>query len=147
MVEPGMQAQDVIDKLTNQHNQILQLVSEFTSILDQVQTMSYAVKARGFLDNLGSQLDIHLKVEDKILYPILKKSPHQEIQKTAKDFSDEMGRIAVDFTLYLDKWTTSISIAADSKDFIAETKALIQLLAHRIDREDNELFPMLTSTF
>ena len=141
-----MQAKDVIEKLKSQHKELLQVVNEFSTILDDVGSMDKAVKARAFLYKLGSLLDIHLKVEDKLLYPILIKSPNPKVQNTALAFANEMGDIAKNLGLYLEKWTTSVQIADGAEDFMKETKALVSVLFKRIDREDNELFPLLIAT-
>ena len=145
MVKHG-QAKDVVEKLTGQHEQVVQVVKDFCTILDDVRNITNATKARGFLDELGSLLDIHLKIEDELLYPILKKSLNTNVKNTAISFSNEMGSIADNIGHYMNKWNTSISIANESEYFIKETKALVSLLLKRIDRENKDLFPLLTGT-
>ena len=145
MVKPAMRAKDVVDQLTKQHGEILQLVQELDSILDGAGNIDKAVRIKGLLDKLIEILDTHLKIEDKLLYPILIKSTNHKVKTTAAVFSEEMGSIAKELGLYLGKWTTSISIANGSEGFMKETKELISVLLKRIEREDNELFPLLLS--
>ena len=45
MAKPGMQAKNVIGKLNSQHKEVLQVVNEFSTILDGVGSMDKAVKA------------------------------------------------------------------------------------------------------
>lgn len=135
---------DVVDNLNTQHQEILQVVKELSAILNDVERMENAVKARGYLTKLGTLLDSHLKIEDKLLYPILKKSPNKKIRDTATTFSNEMGGIGVKIIRYMEKWATSILIANEASTFIKETKAILTVLLQRITQEDNVLFPLLT---
>ena len=136
----------VVDTLKNQHDQVVQIVEELNVNLDEVKTIDNAIKAKASLEELISILSTHLQIEDDILYPALKKSQDQKLKDCATLYSDEMGNIAKELRLYAEKWTTSTSIADRPEDFINETKKLVAILLKRIDRENNELFPLLIAS-
>lgn len=83
----------------------------------------------------------HLKCEDWALYPRLKASGDAAIVGLATGFVDEMGHIAQDFEAYDHKWSAD-RIAADWPGFARETKAILDVLAIRIEREESDLYPV-----
>lgn len=144
MPQENKQILDVVDNLKSQHQEILVVVKELSTILNEVESIEKAVKARSYLNQLGTLLGPHLQIEDKLLYPILKKSPHPKVKETAIVFSDEMGGIGIRINRYMEKWPTSVLIANEANSFIKETKVILTVLIQRISKEDNELFPLLT---
>jgi hypothetical protein len=82
----------------------------------------------------------HLKCEDWALYPRLKASGDPELARLARDFIFEMGHIADEFTAYDARWTAA-RVASDWPGFRAETEAVLDAIAMRIEREEDELYP------
>ena len=82
----------------------------------------------------------HLKCEDWVLYPRLKASGDAALIRMACEFVAEMGDIADDFEVYDSKWTEDM-VAADWPGFCHETRAVLGLLAIRIERENEDLYP------
>lgn len=82
----------------------------------------------------------HLKCEDWALYPRLKASGDPELARLARDFIFEMGHIADEFIAYDARWSAE-RVAADWPGFCAETEAVLDAIAMRIEREERELYP------
>lgn len=82
----------------------------------------------------------HLKCEDWVLYPRLKASGDEALIRMACEFVAEMGDIAEDFEVYDAKWTEEM-VAADWAGFCNETRLVLDLLAIRIERENEDLYP------
>ena len=82
----------------------------------------------------------HLKCEDWVLYPRLRTSGDARLIAMASEFVHEMGHIADDFQTYDGKWTDD-RIAADWPGFCGETQVMLNVLAMRIEREDEGLYP------
>lgn len=82
----------------------------------------------------------HLKCEDWVLYPRLKASGDPEIEQLARDFIFEMGHIADEFTAYDTRWPAA-RVVGDWPGFCAETEAVLDAIAMRIEREERELYP------
>ncbi len=83
----------------------------------------------------------HLKCEDWALYPRLKASGNPQLARMAAEFVHEMGHIAQDFTAYDGKWAPD-RIAADWAGFCSETEIVLDVLAMRMEREDQDLYPV-----
>jgi iron-sulfur cluster repair protein YtfE (RIC family) len=94
--------------------------------------------ARGLLRDT---LVRHLKCEDWALYPRLNATGDPELMRITREFELEMGDLAADFVAYDDKWTSE-RVAAAWPDFCRETRAVFDLLAVRIEREERELYPL-----
>lgn len=82
----------------------------------------------------------HLKCEDWALYPRLKASGDPELAQLAREFIHEMGHIAEEFTAYDARWSPE-RVASDWAGFCAETAAVLDAIAMRIEREEDELYP------
>jgi hemerythrin-like domain-containing protein len=102
-----------------------------------------AFKIRHELSILSSKLTIHLAMEDKALYPYLLKSQNLTVEKTAKQFMDEMGNLVTTFKEYNHKWFHTNLIRAQFEEFRTETDLILQALKLRIKREENELYPLV----
>ncbi len=83
----------------------------------------------------------HLKCEDWVLYPRLMTSGDAGAATLARAFEAEMGCIAADFAAYDDRWNTARAVT-EWAAFRAETAAILGALGGRIDREDQELYPL-----
>lgn len=125
-----------------QHTEILDLAGEISDSLDPGILSSKSDVVLGLIAKLAGKLTAHLSMEDKVLYPKLYQHPDQMVQEKAKSFFDEMGGLSQVFVDYCNKWDTEEVIQNDSAMFISETQGLFAALANRIDREDNELYPM-----
>lgn len=82
----------------------------------------------------------HLKCEDWALYPRLKASGDPELARLAREFILEMGHIADEFAAYDARWSAE-RVVADWPGFCAETEAVLDAIAMRIEREEDELYP------
>ena len=83
----------------------------------------------------------HLKCEDWALYPRLRSSGDAEVTRVATIFVDEMGHIAGDFTAYDARWTPE-AVEADWDGFRGETTGILDALGMRIEREEQQLYPL-----
>lgn len=143
MVQQEQGANEIVGQLVEQHEQIIAIINNLSQLVDGIENHRQASKAKDLLKELSHLLDIHLKVEDKLLYPVLKKSENEKIKSAAKAYSAEMGDLYKEVNAFMHKWTTSSFIAAQPEEFKKETGPLVWALLKRVDRENNELFPLL----
>jgi hypothetical protein len=94
------------------------------------------------LSTFAGVLKLHLAMEDEGLYPSLSESVDAKIRDMARAFAVEMGSLAATFHAYNDRWTVP-AIAQQPEVFAQETRAVFRALADRIDRENNDLYPLL----
>ncbi len=134
------QKMKTMEKLKNQHQEILRIVDEIHFDLEMEINSSIANSLMEKIERLRSLLEIHLLIEDDFLYPALQKLPHDDVRNTATRFAIELGGIKEAFSEYLGKWCTPEDIVRSSSYFVSESNALFSALQQRIAKEDNELF-------
>jgi hemerythrin-like domain-containing protein len=129
------------DQFRKQHDGIVALVQEISKMLNAASVAANAQEFRLTLSKLAGLVKVHLAMEDKALYPSLVSSADPKVESTAKRFIDEMGGISQAFGDYNDKWTAK-AMREQSDTFVRETKNLFGVLGRRIEKENNELYPM-----
>ena len=127
------------DKFRAQHEEILAVAREITQRLQQPGLD--APLLRKLLSNLAGKVSFHLAMEDDALYPRLKGQQDSRANQMATKFMTEMGGLAAVFAAYNAKWQVS-AIKADPERFAEETRKVFGALAHRIQRENKELYPL-----
>jgi len=135
-----------IDDLRATHKELIDIVGELSAMLFVNTVSEKSEEIRQLLSTLLGKLNFHLMMEDKHLYPDFFKHSDEKIRKVALDFSDEMGGIAPHIQEFRDKWSCANEIKNNPEEFISETRGIFEALAKRIDREDNELYPLVEKT-
>lgn len=129
------------DKLKAQHDEILALAGEIT---EGLKGQADAAVLRKQLSNLAGKVNFHLAMEDKALYPRLMQCKGSRADALATRFLHEMGGLALVFADYNHKWQVA-AIRSDRAGFSNETRKVFGALAHRIARENAELYPLADS--
>ena len=104
-----------------------------------------AASIRALLERIATILEVHLQIEDDVLYPSLVGNSDSAIASTATKYQAEMGGLASSFGSFMKAWRVPGSIEARPAKFTAESESVFKLLAIRIDREENSLYPLLDS--
>ena len=126
------------DKFRNQHEEILAMAGEITDLLKGKPDVT---EVRKLLSNLAGKVNFHLAMEDKALYPRLMQRKGSDTDALAVKFQNEMGGLAQVFANYNSKWQVA-AIRSDLAAFTNETRKVFGALAHRISRENTELYPL-----
>ena len=129
-----------------QHEEILEIAGQLVPYLkapDQIAPKSEIV--RKILSQLFGVLNIHLAMEDKVLYPQMLRSANARMREMAERYQAEMGGLGEAVQAYKAKWSCS-AIAGDPTGFAAATEGLLQALSKRIEAEDGELYPLFDAT-
>jgi len=88
----------------------------------------------------------HLTREDWLLYPSLLQSSDKRIAATAQNFIDEMGGLMQAYKTWSATWPTEAA-RLNWDGFVAETTELLSLLTRRVQRENDELYPLIEVGF
>lgn len=126
---PGSQ-QNAIELLKNDHEQVLQLFSEFEQMQDEEEEPD---TRRDVIEQACAQLTIHAQIEEELFYPALRDViDEQELldeakveHETAKQLIAELQSMSPDEDLYSAKFTV-----------------LGEYVKHHIEEEQKELFPL-----
>lgn len=133
------------DNLRKQHEEMVSIVSRMSAILNRERLSKDATEVRSLLSQLAGKVNIHLAMEDKALYPHLLGHSDEKVKNMARNYMAEMGDIGNTFKGYITKWPDPVSIQHDPDLFIKETKAVVDVLSRRIDKENRELYPVVDS--
>jgi hypothetical protein len=126
------------EKFRAQHDDILGVAGEITA---QLKAKGDPAALRKLLSNMAGKVNFHLAMEDEALYPRLMTGGSAAVKSKAGKFKEEMGGLGRVFTDYNNKWQTT-AIRADFDGFANETRKVFGALAKRIERENNELYPL-----
>lgn len=134
-----------IDNLERQHLDIKGLLKKINSILS-IRNMEDSLDELVWdINTLAGKLNIHMKTEDKFLYPELINSSNTNLRNISKEYSEEMGSIHIIFTEFKNQFNTKNKILNDKDKFLIESKKVLKLLENRIEKEDKSLYPKIKS--
>ena len=128
--------------LRRQHDAAVELVGKIGIAIRNYAHSRDAYEISLKLARLSGLLRIHFAQEDRVLYPAMLNSPDPDVISTAATFVAEMGDIGQKFENYMGRWGSSTAIAADFASFRDETASLFGALANRIERENENLYPL-----
>lgn len=97
--------------------------------------------ARTVLTRLSTVLVMHLRLEDRNLYPALMSVADSSISRLACRYRDEMSGLSSDFLQFESRWRDVASIAGNPALFLVEWSIVQKLLNIRMQHEDCDLYP------
>jgi hemerythrin superfamily protein len=122
---------DVINYLEKDHKTVLSLLAKLK------KTTSSAIKSRqNQFKVIKQELYLHEQVEQKVLYPALKKKDKDHILEAYQEHH-LVNMILADIE----------SIPFNNESWKAKVVVLIECLTHHIKEERNELFPLTKKVF
>jgi len=131
------------ENFRQQHKEMLQIANEISPLLKADQLTANANAVAQSLAKLAGKLNVHLSMEDKVLYPKLIEHQDPNVKSMANKFIDEMGKIKEVYAQYLNKWSSPEAIKKNPPDFINETKGIFEAISKRITKEDSELYALV----
>jgi hypothetical protein len=130
--------------LRRQHAALLQLSSEISaSLRSEEGVVRDAHRLRTQLSALAGILNVHLAMEDGVMYPRLRVDQDPSIRLIARRFVEEMGDLRRSFAEYAHRWNTPEAIRAAPREFARESRLILEALTLRIAREEHELYPLV----
>lgn len=132
-----------IDNLERQHLEINSLFSKINKNLNSNNITNDIDSLVWDINTLAGKLNIHMKTEDKFLYPELINGDNENLKKIAIEYSQEMGNIHKVFEEFKNNFNTKNKILNDIDKFLIESNKVLKLLKSRIDKEDRSLYPKM----
>ena len=93
-------------------------------------------------ERFNQLLDIHLLREDGVLYPAILEGTDPEAARIALCFQRELGSLEGHADAFAQKWTEG-AVRRNWKAFSTEIGSFLAELRVRIERENEELYPLL----
>ncbi|SHK24635.1 Hemerythrin HHE cation binding domain-containing protein [Clostridium cavendishii DSM 21758] len=134
-----------INNLERQHTEIKDLFLKIKQGINSQDIEANLDMLVMSLNTVAGKLNMHMNSEDKFLYPELINSRNEELKDMAKQYSDEMGNINIEFNNYKNKFNTKRKILNDLDGFLKESKEIFKILEDRIYKEDMYLYPKMKS--
>jgi DUF438 domain-containing protein len=128
--------------LRRQHDAALDLIAQITAKLTIPLDHDGAYALSLLFSKLTGMLRIHFVQEDKTLYPYMLNSSNTAASETAAAFQAEMGDLGPVYHDFAQKWSSSAAISKDQEGFRQESASVFAALATRIQRENQELYPL-----
>jgi len=135
---------NIVDRYKNQHKIILSLcraLRESALLGTETRDMSSYISVLKTLDEI---LATHLDSEDSYLYPRLAQDENNMVQETSKRLHKEMFPITQVYKTYKDKYIIKKNILKAENTFLQETNSLVDALKKRIEKEEVELYALLS---
>ena len=130
--------------LERQHQDFLDLINKIAIHRSEEQIKSNATTISLLLSQLSGKLKVHSISEDKFLYPALMNHQDPKVKATSQTFYAEMGGLATSFDVFKTNFATSNKITTNPGAFLAESQKVFTALKKRIDRENNDLYPLVS---
>lgn len=126
------------------HFELRQMIDDLKSILtpEMLTIRPNAKTAYELLCDLGTKVRGHLAEEDRSLYPTLLIHEDPKIKSIAWGFISGEKPLRKVFDSYHKRWLKNCDFKF-TDDFLAETHEVFEMVAKRIDREEQVLFPKL----
>jgi hypothetical protein len=133
------------DNFRRQHAELHALGAELARQLTIKNLETNAAHVRRLVAQFAGKLAVHAKMENDALYPRLLAHLDVDVQKRARGLLDEVRHIYGVFGKYELRWPDGNAIASNSAVFVRETLDVLRLLARRMARENEELYPLADS--
>lgn len=132
-----------VSNLERQHKEIFDLVNY---ILGNIKSSTVERNVNEIVRNINTitgKLKIHLLNEDKYLYPKLLNSSDSALNIFGNRYFEEMKEVTQVYENYKSKYNTATKIKENIEEFNKETTEVFKVLANRIEKEEEELYPLL----
>lgn len=133
-----------LDQYRNSHAELRQMIDELKALLtpERLKVRPNAKNAYDLLCDLGAKVSGHLAAEDRGLYPTLLIHDDPKVKSIAWGFISGEKPLRKVFDDYHHNWLRHCDFDF-TDDFLAETHEVFDMVAKRIEREEQVLLPKL----
>jgi hypothetical protein len=129
------------DILRQQHTELLQLAREIDALFSASRFSRDATRLRLKLSRWARKLEVHLTIEDRLVYPRLLESSDPAIVAKATRHKEEMRSVREALTRFEPtRLIDELADEADPTDLAQETRRIFATLASKFHFEDTELY-------
>ena len=131
-----------IDRFKHQHVDILERIAALRR-LSHGGVQANATQIAEQVKQLGSVLALHLAIEDRILYPTVRKAADPEIARMGETYQTEMKGIATAYQRFTRRWSDAAQVIADPEAFRLAANTVLKEVFMRMQRENREFYPAI----
>jgi hemerythrin-like domain-containing protein len=126
----------------SQHQGLMQIGAEIIQAINGPVDDEAVRKVRKLAARFKGALLVHQRMENDALYPRLLAHPDPSVAEEARSLFEELGDIYDAFMAFEARWGSSEAVAEDTSGYYGALKRLLHKLSRRMQREDNELYPL-----
>ena len=127
-------------QLRNEHDLLLALANDLEAVCSAPRPDGFTPLSI-LLERFYQLLQIHLLREDSILYPRMLAGSDQNAATVAAAFQAELGSVDSHVARFEKEWTPG-EISGRWPAFCQDIRVLLEELRARIERENDELYPL-----
>lgn len=131
-----------IERFKQQHRDILTGIDRLRSLSRAGVAENASDIAKG-IASLSELINLHLAIEDRILYPMLQTGENAALAAMGRKYQAEMGNIATPFIAFARKWNTPAALNQDPDGFRSDANTVLKRIYERMRREDTEFYPAI----
>ena len=128
-----------IEKYKKDHINILKGIEEIREAT--VKQDYYTIISK--LSKLKDLVIQHIAMEDRVLYPTLRKHPNPNIINVSIRFKEDMSHISVPFIKFSRKWNNITILKQNLNEFKKEANIVLKDLYDRMKKEDRGFYPLI----
>jgi hypothetical protein len=118
------------------------MAATIMSLLASYRDQYDAIPIAQLIGKLNVLLRVHFAYEDTVLYPLMMRSGNGEAAALAHLFAEETGSLAAQFEDFARRWSGPSAIHSMFIVFREEATALFAALGARVERENDQLYPL-----
>lgn len=131
-----------IDRFKRQHVEILDRIDTLRQLSKAGIEANASAIARHVHD-LGTVVKLHLAIEDRILYPAVRRADDTEVASMAEDYQEEMKGIANRYIRFTTQWSDPARVASNPEGFRGDANTVLKSVYQRMQRENREFYPAI----
>jgi hemerythrin-like domain-containing protein len=142
--ETRMRVMQTYDGYRSNHAELRQMIEDLRLLTqpEQLKIRPNAKTAYQLLCDLAKKVKAHLAEEDKQLYPNLLIHEDPKVKSIAWGFISGEKPLRRCFDEYYKRWLKNCDFNF-TEEFLEQTHEIFDMIAYRIDREEQVLFPKL----
>jgi hemerythrin-like domain-containing protein len=128
--------------LRAQHDELLALASELLPWLEAGRVEGEAEQVHALLGRFLGLVNVHLALEDKLLYARLVTHERREVAELARRFMQEWGSLRTSVKELERRWDGPAKLRARPAEFVRELETALATSCARIERENVEIYDL-----
>ncbi|HLT98107.1 MAG TPA: hemerythrin domain-containing protein [Burkholderiaceae bacterium] len=131
-----------IERFKHQHVDILQRIDELRSLARSgIENNAMTIAQR--VAELGKLVSLHLAIEDRIMYPTVRKAADPALAAMGAAYQEEMKGIASRYLRFTQRWSKAEHVASQPEDFRSAANTVLKDVYLRMQRENHEFYPAI----
>lgn len=128
--------------LRAQHDELLALAGELLPWLEAERVAGQAEQVHALLGRFLALVNVHLALEDKLLYARLVTHERRDVAELARRFTAEWGSLRTTAKELERRWDGPAKLRARPTEFVSEVGAALASTRARIERENAEIYDL-----